>query len=134
AVVTARSHHCQFAVKSGGHSSFTASTINDGRVVDLARLNGVTVSQDRQTAIIEPGGRWADVYPVLQKYNLTVPGGRMFGVGVGGLSLGGGISWLSNLHGWTCDNILEYEVVLADGRIVTANPASHKDLFWALRG
>ncbi|KAG4274335.1 FAD binding domain-containing protein [Fusarium proliferatum] len=134
AVVAARGGTCKFAVKSGGHYSFTASTIAGGLVVDLARLNKVTVSQDRQTAAIEPGGRWADVYPILQKYGLTVPGGRMFGVGVGGLSLGGGISWLSNLHGWTCDNILEYEVVLADGCVITANPKSHKDLFWALRG
>ncbi|KAF5616936.1 FAD binding domain protein [Fusarium sp. NRRL 25303] len=134
AVVAARGGICKFAVKSGGHYSFAASTINDGLVVDLARLNKVTVNQDRQTAFIGPGGRWADVYPTLQKYGLTVPGGRMFGVGVGGLSLGGGISWLSNLHGWTCDNILEYEVVLADGRIIKANSESHKDLFWALRG
>ncbi|KAF5525967.1 Bifunctional solanapyrone synthase [Colletotrichum aenigma] len=58
----------------------------------------------------------------------------MFGVGVGGLTLGSGISWLSNLHGMTCDNVLDYEVVLGNGSIVTASPNSHPDLYWALRG
>ncbi|KAJ4074922.1 hypothetical protein BFJ70_g17302 [Fusarium oxysporum] len=134
AVVLTRGGNCRFAVKSGGHASFEASTIEDGLVIDLTKLNRVVVSKDRRTAIIEPGGTWSVVYHALQEYNLTVPGGRQFGVGVGGLALGGGISWLSNLLGWTCDNILEYEIVLADGRIVKANPKSHKDLFWALRG
>ncbi|KZL71547.1 6-hydroxy-D-nicotine oxidase [Colletotrichum tofieldiae] len=134
AVVAARNGQCQFAVKSGGHYSFEASTIDNGLVIDLAHFNRTTVSNDRNSAIIEPGARWSSVYPILQEYNLTVPGGRMFGVGVGGLTLGGGVSWLSNLHGLTCDNVLEYEVVLADGQIVTVTPTAYPDLFWALRG
>ncbi|KAG5654830.1 hypothetical protein KAF25_010976, partial [Fusarium avenaceum] len=134
AVVAASNAHCTFAVKSGGHSAFGASTIEDGLVIDLAELNRVTLSEDKKTAIIEPGGTWHEVYHALQKHGVTVPGGRQFGVGVGGLTLGGGISFFSNLHGWSCDNVLEYEVVLADGRIVTANTNSHKDLYWALRG
>ncbi|KAF6833768.1 6-hydroxy-d-nicotine oxidase [Colletotrichum musicola] len=151
AVLAAREGQCQFAVKSGGHYSFEASTIENGLVIDLARLNQTIVSDDKKTAVIGPGGRWSSVYPTLQEQNLTVPGGRMFGVGVGGLSLGGkfsrilasgygeltfagGVSWLSNLHGMTCDNVLEYEVVMADGSIVTATPTTRKDLYWALRG
>ncbi|GKT47695.1 bifunctional solanapyrone synthase [Colletotrichum spaethianum] len=134
AVLAARNGQCQFAIKSGGHYSFEASTIENGLVVDLAHLNQTTVSNDRKSAIIEPGARWSSVYPILQEYNLTVPGGRMFDVGVGGLTLGGGISWLSNLHGLTCDNVLEYEVVLADGQIVTVTSSAYPDLYWALRG
>ncbi|TEA13088.1 Bifunctional solanapyrone synthase [Colletotrichum sidae] len=134
AVVLAREGQCHFAVKSGGHYSFEASTIDNGLVVDLARLNQTVVSADKKSAVVGPGGRWSSVYPILQEQNLTVPGGRMFGVGVGGLTLGGGVSWLSNLHGMTCDNVLEYEVVLADGSIVTASLTSHPDLYWALRG
>ncbi|KAI8940307.1 hypothetical protein NX059_004003 [Plenodomus lindquistii] len=134
AVVASSSAHCNFAVKSGGHASFESSTIQDGLVVDLADLNEVVVSQDKKSAFIGPGGRWHEVYPRLQEYNVSVPGGRQFGVGVGGFTLGGGISFLSNLHGWACDNILEFEVVLANGVIVKANPTSHKDLYWALRG
>ncbi|KAK1853688.1 6-hydroxy-d-nicotine oxidase [Colletotrichum chrysophilum] len=134
AVVIARDGQCQFAVKSGGHYSFEASTIDNGLVVDLARMNDTVVSDDKRSAVVGPGGRWSNVYPILQEQNLTIPGGRMFGVGVGGLTLGGGISWLSNLHGMTCDNVQDYEVVLGNGSIVTASPTSHPDLYWALRG
>ncbi|KAJ5015300.1 Bifunctional solanapyrone synthase [Colletotrichum sp. SAR 10_99] len=134
AVVIAQHGQCQFAVKSGGHYSFEASTIDNGLVVDLACMNETVVSDNKRSAIVGPGGRWSIVYPILQEQNLTIPGGRMFGVGVGGLTLGGGISWLSNLHGMTCDNVLDYEVVLANGSIITASPISHPDLYWALRG
>lgn len=89
AVVAARKSQCQFAVKSGGHYSFEASNNENGLVVDLAHLNRTTVSSDRKSAIIEPGSRWSSVNPILQEHNVTVPGGRMFGVGVGGLTLGG---------------------------------------------
>lgn len=89
AVVAAKDAQCPFAVKSGGHSSFGASTIADGLVIDLADMNGVTLSEDRKSALIESGGKWHEVYDALQKYGVTVPGGRQFGVGVGGLTLGG---------------------------------------------
>ncbi|KAL2876528.1 hypothetical protein SGCOL_008337 [Colletotrichum sp. CLE4] len=125
---------CQFAVKSGGHYSYTASTIEGGLVIDLIRLDGITLSEDNSSAIVEPGNTWASTYESLQKSGVTIPGGRMFGVGVGGLTLGGGVSWLSNRYGWTCDNVIEFEVVLASGEIVTASTTSNPDLYWALRG
>ncbi|KXH52976.1 FAD binding domain-containing protein [Colletotrichum nymphaeae SA-01] len=125
---------CQFAVKSGGHYSYTASTIEGGLVIDLVRLNGITLSEDKDSAIVEPGNTWASTYENLQSSGVTIPGGRMFGVGVGGLTLGGGVSWLSNRYGWTCDNVIEFEVVVASGEIVTASTTSNPDLYWALRG
>ncbi|KXH68837.1 FAD binding domain-containing protein [Colletotrichum salicis] len=109
---------CQFAVKSGGHYSYTASTIEGGLVIDLIRLNGITLSEDKSSVIS----------------GVTLPGGRMFGVGVGGLTLGGGVSWLSNRYGLTYDNVIEFEVVLANSKIVTASTTPNPDLYWALRG
>ncbi|KAK7451496.1 FAD binding domain-containing protein [Colletotrichum acutatum] len=123
---------CQFAVKSRGHYSYTASTIEGGLVIDLVRLNRITLSEDKGSAIVEPGNTWASTYENLQKSGVTIPGGRMFGVGVGGLTLG--VSWLSNRYGWTCDNVIEFEVVVASGEIVTASTTSNPDLYWALRG
>ena len=74
------------------------------------------------------------MYCHLEHRNLTVVGGRIGDVGVGGLTLGGGISFFSNMHGWTCDNVASYEVVTASGEIVTASSQSNADLYWALRG
>ena len=74
------------------------------------------------------------MYRQLEQKNLTVVGGRIGDVGVGGLTLGGGISFFSNMHGWTCDNVANYEVVTASGDIITASSQSNADLYWALRG
>ncbi|KAJ3949044.1 uncharacterized protein N0V96_000154 [Colletotrichum fioriniae] len=87
-----QSTRCQFAVKSGGHYSYIASTIEGGLVIDLVRFDGITLSEDKSLAIVEPGNTWASTYENLQKSGMTIPGGRIFGVGVGGLTLGGGSS------------------------------------------
>ncbi|RYP31763.1 hypothetical protein DL767_005583 [Monosporascus sp. MG133] len=135
AILLARLTQCEFAVKSGGHASFAgASNRRDGLTIDLASLNEVTVNEDRRVASIGSGNRWYDVYSALEPENLTVVGGRVASVGVGGLTLGGGISFFSNLYGWACDNIVNYEVVTASGDIINANATSNPDLFWALRG
>lgn len=94
----------------------------------------VELSEDRKTAKIGPGNSWYDVYRQLDPKGVSVVGGREAGVGVGGLTLGGGISYFSGRYGWACDNVRNYEVVLADGSIVNASPTSHPDLYWALRG
>lgn len=152
AILLARATQCEFAVKSGGHApSAGASNHQDGLTIDLASLNQITLSEDGKIASLGPGNRWVDVYEALQPSNLTVVGGRLATVGVGGLVLGGkaspasliwtlvdsttgGISYLSNLHGWACDNIANYEVVTAAGRIINANESANADLYWALRG
>ncbi|KAF9875889.1 hypothetical protein CkaCkLH20_06821 [Colletotrichum karsti] len=134
AITTARETQCKFAVKAGGHNSYVSSVIEGGLVIDLVAMDEVTVSEDEKSVALGPGGTWDRVYPVLEARGKIVPGGRMFGVGVGGLTLGGGISWLSSIYGWTCDNVLEYELVTANGEVINVTYESHPDLYWALRG
>lgn len=147
--ILAQGHHV-FAIRSGGHgTSAGASNIAGGVTLDLGRLDWTRVvqadggqDQDQNRAQgevaaevdIGPGARWADVYASLHKHGLVVAGGREGGVGVGGLVLGGGNTYFSARHGFACDNVVAFEVVLADGRIVNATAAFHADLFWALKG
>ncbi|PVH92431.1 FAD binding domain-containing protein [Periconia macrospinosa] len=134
-VLLSRLTQCPFTVKSGGHAAFAgASSIQGGIVVALQSLNSVTLSTDKKIASIGPGNIWYDVYTQLEPQNLTVIGGRVAAIGVGGLTLGGGISFFSNIYGWACDNVASFEVVTASGVIVTASPFSYPDLYWALRG
>lgn len=126
---------CQFAVKSGGHTWWPgAANIPSGITIDLASLNEISVTADRSLVRIGPGNRWADVYTVLDRLQLSTSGGRVGDVGVGGLILGGGISFFSPRFGWVCDNVMNFEIVLASGEIVNANATSHPDLQIALRG
>ncbi|QKX59142.1 uncharacterized protein TRUGW13939_06274 [Talaromyces rugulosus] len=135
AVILARRSNCPFAVKSGGHAAFSgASNLEGGLTIDLVAINDITVNKERATVSVGPGNGWGDVYRQLENQNLTVVGGRIADVGVGGLSLGGGISFFSNRHGWACDNVASYEVVTASGDIIIATPTSHKALYHALRG
>lgn len=111
AVLTARVTRCVFAVKSGGHAAFAgASNIKGGLAIDLRALNQVTLSADRKQTSVGAGNLWNHVYAKLSPMNLTVIGGRVSGIGVGGLTLGGGMSFFSNRHGWACDNVHSYEV------------------------
>lgn len=97
--------------------------------------NTVHLSDDRKMAGLGPGNTWWDVYRVLDPLGVSVVGGRTAGVGVGGLLLGGGISYLSGKYGWACDNMVNFEVVLASGKIVDVNETNgYSDLFWALEG
>lgn len=86
------------------------------------------------TAAVQPGARWGSVYKEIEKYGLSVTGGREGNVGVGGLTLGGGASFHTGTHGFACDGVRNYEVVLADGAIVNANADENPDLFKALKG
>lgn len=134
-----------FAVRSGGHGPEPrASNIDGGVTLDLGLLNWTKVVETAQSAQDEeddaplvdigPGALWRDVYAELDKRGLVVPGGREGSVGVGGLVLGGGITFLTSRRGFACDNVVVFEVVLADGRIVQATETSSPDLFWALKG
>lgn len=97
-------------------------------------MKAIALSSDKATVSIQPGNTWFDIYTALEKDNIAVVGGRVSGIGIGGLTLGGGISFFSNMYGWACDNVASYEVVLASGQIVTASASSHSDLYSALRG
>jgi FAD/FMN-containing dehydrogenase len=124
-----------FAVRSGGHSPVArASSIHDGALIDMSLFCQVIPSQDMKSAVVGSGARWGQVYEELDAKGLAVAGGRNSAVGVGGLILGGGISFFSPRFGFVCCNVLSFEVVLADGSIVTASETSHRDLWCALKG
>lgn len=124
-----------FAVRNGGHTNWTGSNnIDGGVIIDLSQINHVRVSEDNQTADIGPGGKWRDVHAVLDKYGLAVAAGREGNVGVVGLILGGGNTFFTARRGFACDNVAEYQVVLASGEIVTASRHRNDDLLRALKG
>ncbi|KFY47091.1 hypothetical protein V494_00180 [Pseudogymnoascus sp. VKM F-4513 (FW-928)] len=126
---------CKFAIRSGGHTPWGgAATIQNGVDIDLSALNHVTVSSDKKSVSIGPGNRWIDVYMKLDALGLGVSGGRVASVGVGGLITGGGMSFFSARHGFVCDTVTEFEVVLAFGQVVVANAKINPTLFSALKG
>jgi FAD/FMN-containing dehydrogenase len=128
----ARKHAVRIVPRSGGHSYGGYSTTT-GVIVDVSRLNGVTLDS-RRRALVGAGARVIDVYARLAQHGRTVPAGSCPTVGIAGLALGGGVGFASRKYGLTCDNLLEATVVLADGSAVVANAHQHPDLYWALRG
>ncbi|KAK4236592.1 hypothetical protein C8A03DRAFT_35491 [Achaetomium macrosporum] len=126
---------CKFAVRGGGHGAVAGiANIQDGVTIDLRGLNSITVSSDRKTVAVGGGQKWASVYAKLQPLGLAASGGRNGPVGVGGSTLGGGFGYFSTQVGFACDNVARFEVVLANGDIVTASPTSNANLWKALRG
>ncbi|MCJ1395726.1 hypothetical protein MMC18_008612 [Xylographa bjoerkii] len=129
------SQACQFAIKGGGHTMWAgAANIAGGVTIDLAAMNNVSVNAARTITSVAAGGVWLDVYSYLDALGLAVAGGRDSNVGVAGLALGGGLSYFAPRLGFVCDNVVNYEVVLASGEVVNANTSSHPDLFFALKG
>lgn len=122
------------ALRSGGHSVGGINNIVNGVTIDLSHLNATSYNPGTNLASVEPGARWGDAFVALDKEGVAVVGGRDGGVGIGGFLLGGGTSFFSGTKGFGCDNVANYEVVLADGSIVNANASSHPDLWKALKG
>ncbi|KAL8968538.1 MAG: hypothetical protein Q9183_002418 [Haloplaca sp. 2 TL-2023] len=110
-----------------------AANIQDGVTIDLEHLNQSSISPDRSTITLGPGLRWGQVYTILAAYGLAFPGGRSAEVGVGGYLLGGGSSYFID-HGFGCDNVIAYEIVLASGTVLNVTAQAHLDLFRALKG
>ncbi|KAI1759337.1 hypothetical protein GGR53DRAFT_513877 [Hypoxylon sp. FL1150] len=124
-----------FAIRSGGHSSVSGSNdIGGGVTIDLSHLNSIQYDENSQLVTFGPGVRWKHVYHELEKYDRIVAGGREGETGVGGFLLGGGNTWFTAHKGFACDNVVSYEIVLADGRIITVKQDAHADLFRALKG
>ena len=121
-------------VMGGGHSTSGASSSDGGMVIDLRRINSVQVDPTGQSVTFGGGCKWKEVDEACSQHGLATVGGTVNDTGVGGLTLGGGYGWLSSKYGLTIDNLLEVEVVLADGSVNTASEQENADLFWALRG
>ncbi|KAI9764139.1 MAG: hypothetical protein M1840_008699 [Geoglossum simile] len=112
-VITTHKFKCPFAVKSGGHAPFAgASNIQGGIIIDLSSLKGIQVSSDKKTTQVGAGNRWVDVYGKLDQMGLSVVGGRVSGIGVGGLTIWGGVSFFSGRYGFACDNVRNYQAPL----------------------
>jgi FAD/FMN-containing dehydrogenase len=122
------------AVRGQGHNGPGLGSCDGGLVIDLGRMRSVRVDPDDRTVRVDPGCTQGDVDHATHVFGLAVPAGIVSTTGVAGLTLGGGHGYLTRKHGLTIDNLLAADVVLADGRIVTASAQRNPDLFWALRG
>lgn len=124
----------EIAVKGGGCHTSTWASSNGGIVIDLARLNGVTIAEDKASAVVQGGATWGNVYAVGRDHGLEFVGAPLWFVGVGGSMLGGVTGNLTGAYGLGIDNLLAATVVLADGGIVKTSAEEEPDLFWAIRG
>jgi FAD/FMN-containing dehydrogenase len=134
AVHAAREHGLDLAIRGGGHSVPGFGTCDGGIVIDLSRMRGVRVDPGTSTARAEGGATWGDFNAATYPFGLATTGGIISTTGVAGLTLGGGIGYLTRGFGLSLDNLVSADVVTADGRFLVASEREHADLFWALRG
>ena len=134
AVKYARATDALVAIRGGGHNGGGLGTCDDGIVIDLSPMKGVRVDPIARTARVGAGCIWADVDHATHPFGLAVPSGFISTTGVGGLTLGGGIGYLTREYGLTIDNLISVDMILADGSFLTANEVTNSDLFWAVRG
>jgi len=134
AVQFARENKMLLSIRGGGHNAGGLGVCDNGLVIDLSRLKGVRVDPVERTARVEGGCTWGDVDHATHAFGLAAPTGIISTTGVGGLTLGGGLGHLTRRCGLTIDNLLAADMVLADGRFVTASAEKNQDLFWAIRG
>jgi FAD/FMN-containing dehydrogenase len=130
----ARESGLPLSVRGGAHSLAGFGTNDGGIVLDLAAMNGLLIDPEARTAWAQPGLTAGEYTEAAAAHGLATPFGDTASVGIGGLTLGGGIGWLVRKHGLTIDALLAVEIVTTDGRQVTASTNSHPDLFWAVRG
>jgi FAD/FMN-containing dehydrogenase len=133
-VAFARDHDLLLAVRGGGHNGAGLGSCDDGVVIDLSLLRDIEVDPEARTVRVGGGATWAEVDRATNEHGLATPSGIISTTGVGGLTLGGGLGHLTRKHGLTVDNLLEAELVLANGERVRASADENPDLFWALRG
>jgi hypothetical protein len=124
----------EIAVRGGAHGFSGKAVVDDGLMVDLSGMNSVAVDPDRSRVRVGGGALLADMIAATQEHGLATPVGLIGHTGVGGLTLGGGMGWLTRKHGLSIDNLVSAEVVTADGQIRSANEGEHSELFWAIRG
>ena len=134
AVAFGRENDLLVAIRGGGHNGPGLGSCDDGLVLDLSAMTGVRVDPAARTVRVGAGCTQGDVDHATHPFGLAVPAGIVSTTGIAGLTLGGGTGYLTRKHGLTIDNLIEADVVLADGRFVTASASENADLFWALRG
>jgi FAD binding domain/Berberine and berberine like len=122
------------AIRGGGHNAGGLGVCDNGLVIDLSRMKSVRVNPAARTVRVEGGAVWGDVDHATHPFGLAVPCGFISSTGVAGLTLGGGIGYLTRSCGLTIDSLLAVDMVLADGSFVTASDKENSDLFWAVRG
>jgi FAD/FMN-containing dehydrogenase len=130
----ARERGLDLAVRGGSHSLAGHSTVEGGIVLDLGAMKGLHIDPERRLAWAQPGLRAEEYTIAAAAHGLATPFGDTGSVGIGGLTLGGGIGWLVRKYGLTIDALVSVELVTADGRLLTASETEHPDLFWAVRG
>jgi FAD/FMN-containing dehydrogenase len=134
AVQYGRENKMLTAIRGGGHNGGGLGICDNGLVIDLSRMKGIRVDPAARTVQVEGGAVWGDVDHATHPFGMAVPCGFISTTGVAGLTLGGGIGYLTRQYGLTIDNLLSVDVVLADGSLVVANEKQNADLFWAVRG
>lgn len=134
AVEYGRENNLLTAIRGGGHNGGGLGVCDDGLVIDLSRMKGIHVDPAARTVRVEGGCVWGDVDHATHAFGMATPSGFISTTGVAGLTLGGGIGYLTRKYGLSIDNLLSVDVVLADGRFVTASDQENPDLFWAVRG
>ncbi|KAL4941787.1 hypothetical protein BDV06DRAFT_235818 [Aspergillus oleicola] len=129
------SPECTFAIRGGGHNPGKGvSSVQGGVMIDLSKMNKTAYHREAETVDIMAGAKWGDVYQYLKPLGVAVTGGRSDTVGVGGLIIGGGMSYFAPRYGLACDNVINFEIILSNGEITTANKTNNPDLFKALKG
>ncbi len=134
AIGLAREKDLEISVKGAGHNIGGNCICDNGLMIDFTKMKKVEVDKDKKIVYVEPGATLADVDEVTQQFGLAVPIGINSTTGISGLTLGGGIGWLTRKFGLTIDNLIFAEVVTADGNIVKASETENPDLYWAIRG
>ena len=133
-VAFAREQGLEVSVRGGGHNVAGKAVAENGLMIDLSLMKGIRVDPIAKTARAEPGVLWQEFDQETQSFGLATTGGTVGTTGIAGLTLGGGQGWLAGKHGFTVDNLLNVDVVTADGQLLRASATENTDLFWALRG
>jgi FAD/FMN-containing dehydrogenase len=134
AVNFARQNGLPLSVRAGGHGLNGQALVDGGLVIDMTQFNDIRIDAESRTAWAQPGATAGMYTAAAQEHGLATPFGDAASVGLGGITLGGGIGFLARKYGLAIDNLLAVELVTADGQIVTCSDSENQDLFWALRG